>query len=94
MAIQVGMFHGGKSLCEPKKTSTRLVETDGPETGTCEWEQSLKFDLEVIIVKFKKVYKFIFELIYFRYEIFLEWPNYVSLYLKYLSQPKVYVLED
>lgn len=49
MAIQVGMFHGGKSLCEPKKTSTRIVETDGPETGTCEWEQSLKFDLEVII---------------------------------------------
>lgn len=42
VGIQVGLFHGGKSLCEPQKTSP-IQTTD----GNAKWEDVLKFDIMV-----------------------------------------------
>lgn len=44
IGIQVGLFHGGKSLCEKQKTSEKTMQT---ATGTVEWNETLKFDLKV-----------------------------------------------
>lgn len=43
VAIQVGLFHGGKSLCEPQKTTEISLKAD----GCAEWDQVLKFDIMV-----------------------------------------------
>lgn len=43
VGIQVGLFHGGKSLCEPQKTSQISLLTD----GCANWEEVLKFDIMV-----------------------------------------------
>lgn len=43
VGIQVGIFHGGKSLCEPQKTNTISLLPD----GCANWDQVLKFDLMV-----------------------------------------------
>lgn len=45
VAIQVGLFHGGKSLCEPQKTNMSLQKD-----GNVEWEQALTFDIDVFNV--------------------------------------------
>ncbi|XP_015605201.1 phosphatidylinositol 4,5-bisphosphate 3-kinase catalytic subunit delta isoform [Cephus cinctus] len=43
IGLQAGIFHGGKSLCETQKTKEKIVS---PE-GSCEWEETLKFDIKV-----------------------------------------------
>lgn len=43
VGIQAGLFHGGKSLCEPQKTSV----TQLPIGGDAKWEEVLKFDIMV-----------------------------------------------
>lgn len=43
VGIQVGLFHGGKSLCEPQKTSSVSLLTD----GCANWDEVLKFDIMV-----------------------------------------------
>lgn len=43
VGVQVGLFHGGKSLCEPQKTSQISLLTDGCAT----WDEVLKFDIMV-----------------------------------------------
>lgn len=43
VGIQAGLFHGGKSLCEPQRTSSIPLPTDGCAT----WEEVLKFDIMV-----------------------------------------------
>ena len=43
MAIQAGLFHGGKSLCEPQKTSEKQVTKEGGVS----WEEDLQFDIKV-----------------------------------------------
>ncbi|EFN66382.1 Phosphatidylinositol-4,5-bisphosphate 3-kinase catalytic subunit beta isoform [Camponotus floridanus] len=43
IGLQAGLFHGGKSLCESQKTKEIIVNSD----GSCEWEESLKFDIKV-----------------------------------------------
>ncbi|GAB0088558.1 phosphatidylinositol 4,5-bisphosphate 3-kinase catalytic subunit delta isoform [Sergentomyia squamirostris] len=43
VGIQVGLFHGGKSLCEPKQTSERILNAD----GCVEFDETLTFDIFV-----------------------------------------------
>lgn len=43
IGLQAGLFHGGKSLCESQKTKEIIVSSD----GSCEWEETLKFDIKV-----------------------------------------------
>lgn len=43
IGIQVGLFHGGKPLCEPQKTSPIPLPAD----GSAAWEEVLKFDIMV-----------------------------------------------
>ncbi|XP_043477506.1 phosphatidylinositol 4,5-bisphosphate 3-kinase catalytic subunit delta isoform [Leptopilina heterotoma] len=43
IGLQAGLFHGGKSLCESRKTKETVVNLD----GSCEWEETLKFDIKV-----------------------------------------------
>ncbi|XP_014289821.1 phosphatidylinositol 4,5-bisphosphate 3-kinase catalytic subunit delta isoform [Halyomorpha halys] len=43
VAIQAGLFHGGKALCEPQKTLEKQVTKEG---GVC-WEEDLQFDIKV-----------------------------------------------
>lgn len=43
VGLLAGLFHGGKSLCESKKTRDIFVQPD----GSCEWEETLEFDLKV-----------------------------------------------
>lgn len=43
IGLQAGLFHGGKSLCESQKTKEIIVNPD----GSCEWEETLKFDIKV-----------------------------------------------
>lgn len=43
IGIQVGLFHGGKPLCEPQKTSPIPLPAD----GNARWEEVLKFDIMV-----------------------------------------------
>lgn len=43
VGVQVGLFHGGKSLCEPQKTTTIPLPIDGCPT----WEEVLIFDIMV-----------------------------------------------
>lgn len=42
VGIQAGIFHGGRSLCEPKKTQPRICSN-----GECSWNEDLTFDLKV-----------------------------------------------
>lgn len=39
----VGLFHGGKPLCEPQKTKETCLQKDGHTL----WEQTLKFEISV-----------------------------------------------
>uniref|UniRef100_A0A1Y1N7Q3 PI3K-RBD domain-containing protein n=1 Tax=Photinus pyralis TaxID=7054 RepID=A0A1Y1N7Q3_PHOPY len=43
IGVQVGLFHGGKSLCQPQKTSEKLVT----EKCECLLNETLKFDIKV-----------------------------------------------
>ncbi|KAK4875877.1 hypothetical protein RN001_012299 [Aquatica leii] len=43
IGIQVGLFHGGKSLCQPQKTNEKLVT----EKCECLLDETLKFDIKV-----------------------------------------------
>lgn len=43
IGLQAGLFHGGKSLCESQKTKETIVSPD----GSCEWEETLRFDIKV-----------------------------------------------
>lgn len=43
IGVQAGLFHGGKSLCESQKTTENVVRGE----GSCEWEETLKFDIKV-----------------------------------------------
>lgn len=43
VGLQVGLFHGGKSLCQPQKTSEKLVN----DKCECTVEETLKFDIKV-----------------------------------------------
>ena len=43
IGVQAGLFHGGKCLCERKKTFEKIVR----DTGTADWSQILKFDIKV-----------------------------------------------
>ncbi|KAK9501564.1 hypothetical protein O3M35_012267 [Rhynocoris fuscipes] len=43
VCVQAGLYHGGKSLCEPQKTSERLVSKE----GECIWDEDLQFDIQV-----------------------------------------------
>lgn len=43
VGLHVGLFHGGKSLCEPQKSSQISLLTD----GCAEWEEVIKFDMMV-----------------------------------------------
>lgn len=42
VGIQVGLFHGGKSLCEPQKSSEKF-----PENGDVDFEETITFDINV-----------------------------------------------
>lgn len=43
VGLQAGLFHGGKSLCESKKSKDIIVQPD----GSCEWEETLSFDIKI-----------------------------------------------
>ena len=43
VALQAGLFHGGKSLCESQRTKDIVVRSD----GSCEWEETLRFDIKI-----------------------------------------------
>lgn len=43
VGIQVGLFHGGKSLCEPQKTNKMSMQAD----ECVQWDQVFKFDIHV-----------------------------------------------
>jgi phosphatidylinositol-4,5-bisphosphate 3-kinase catalytic subunit alpha/beta/delta len=43
VGMQVGVFHGGKSLCRILKTTEKLFIND----GICEWKEDLTFDISV-----------------------------------------------
>ncbi|XP_063236433.1 phosphatidylinositol 4,5-bisphosphate 3-kinase catalytic subunit delta isoform isoform X2 [Bacillus rossius redtenbacheri] len=43
VGVQAGLFHGGKALSEPQKTSEKPVSKE----GCCEWDEDLEFDLQV-----------------------------------------------
>lgn len=59
VAIQVGLFHGGKSLCEPQKTRAISLQADDCAT----WEQTLKFDIDLLNVpKMARLCLVVFEL--------------------------------
>lgn len=42
VGIQAGIFHGGRSLCEPRKTTPKHCKE-----GDCVWNEELTFDLKV-----------------------------------------------
>ena len=42
VGVQVGIFHGGRSLCEPRKTSSKQSVD-----GECTWDELLSFDIRV-----------------------------------------------
>nr|CAH0099295.1 unnamed protein product [Daphnia galeata] len=42
VGIQAGIFHGGRSLCEPRKTQAKSYVN-----GECTWNEELIFDLKV-----------------------------------------------
>ena len=42
VGIQAGIFHGGRSLCEPRKTTAKTCAN-----GECTWNEDLIFDLKV-----------------------------------------------
>lgn len=42
VGIQAGIFHGGRSLCEPRKTQAKSYAN-----GECTWNEELTFDLKV-----------------------------------------------
>lgn len=42
VGIQAGIFHGGRSLCEPRKTTAKTCVN-----GECTWNEDLIFDLKV-----------------------------------------------
>ena len=42
VGIQAGIFHGGRSLCEPRKTTPKHCKE-----GDCIWNEELTFDLKV-----------------------------------------------
>lgn len=42
VGIQAGIFHGGRSLCEPRKTQAKIYAN-----GECTWNEELTFDLKV-----------------------------------------------
>ncbi|KAF4532330.1 hypothetical protein B566_EDAN003633 [Ephemera danica] len=44
VAVAAGLFHGGKPLCATQRTSERQVAAD---TGKCEWEEDLNFNILV-----------------------------------------------
>lgn len=44
VGIQVGLFHGGKSLCEKQKTTEISIQTN---SGTGQWNEILNFDIMV-----------------------------------------------
>lgn len=46
VGIQAGIFHGGRSLCEPRKTTAKFYAN-----GECTWNEQLTFDLKVRILK-------------------------------------------
>ncbi|XP_072757621.1 phosphatidylinositol 4,5-bisphosphate 3-kinase catalytic subunit delta isoform [Anoplolepis gracilipes] len=43
IGLQAGLFHGGKSLCESQKTKEIIVNSD----GSCDWGETLKFDIKI-----------------------------------------------
>lgn len=43
IGIQIGLFHGGKSLCQSKKTTEVPIKFD----GTASWDETLVFDINV-----------------------------------------------
>lgn len=43
VGIQVGLFHGGKSLCEKQNTTQKIVNS----VGNAEWNQTIEFDIKV-----------------------------------------------
>ncbi|XP_015119435.1 phosphatidylinositol 4,5-bisphosphate 3-kinase catalytic subunit delta isoform [Diachasma alloeum] len=43
VGLQAGLFQGGKSLCESQKTKEIVVNSD----GSCNWEETLSFDIKV-----------------------------------------------
>lgn len=43
VGLHIGLFHGGKSLCEPQKTSQISLKND----GCADWEEVIKFDIMV-----------------------------------------------
>ena len=42
VGIQAGIFHGGRSLCEARKTTARLCSN-----GDCTWDENLEFNLKL-----------------------------------------------
>lgn len=42
VGVQAGIFHGGRSLCEPMKTQATVYSN-----GECTWNEELTFNLEV-----------------------------------------------
>lgn len=40
---QAGIYHGGKSLCEPQKTKVAVVSS----VGEAQWDEELQFPIKV-----------------------------------------------
>lgn len=45
IGVQAGLFHGGKSLCEPKKTIERVMSVNN---SSVTFNQVLNFDIQVL----------------------------------------------
>lgn len=59
IGIQAGLFHGGRSLCEPRKTSAKQCSN-----GECTWDEKLEFDLMVYLMKTKHLKNLSFSLLF------------------------------
>lgn len=47
VGVQAGLFHGGRSLCEPQKTSVRQLGRKGAGAGECDLDERITFDVQV-----------------------------------------------
>ena len=58
VGIQAGIFHGGRSLCEPRKTQAKSYVN-----GECTWNEELTFDLKVKLNFLKSIFQLAIKMI-------------------------------
>jgi phosphatidylinositol-4,5-bisphosphate 3-kinase catalytic subunit alpha/beta/delta len=46
LVLQIGLFHGGKSLCQFQKTSEKMIMIE--DGVKCEWNENITFGIDVV----------------------------------------------